>query len=489
LWFVHVDRPNGKSAPLGAHAQDARIRSVLLEELTRTDGTWIPPGRSEYLVLLNPDTLLAPDALGKLAPVMSERTADWIYSDDDRRDSSGKRCDPYFKGAFSPELALTDDYATRLAVVRRQAIHDAGGLQSNCREAQIYDLLLRIVGGGGTVKHATEVACHRRSSVPPTLGPHHRAAAERLMADRGIPASIHLGRRDSPSTFELQDIVWPRDLVAAQQVTIVIPTRDRVDLLARCIESIRRTVDLDRVRLLVVDDRSQHEETHRYLAMLVDDPKLRCRVLRPVPAGEPFNYARIMNAGSREVETDLMLHLNNDIEAISPGWLDRMTGWLAFADIGIVGAKLLYPDGSIQHAGVIVSPNLGAPGHLFAGLIGSDMGYQWLPHRVRNVSAVTGACLLTRTALFHELGGFDEEHLAVQFNDTDYCLRAIGAGKRVVYEPSAVLLHRESSSRGKGYDYRETLYFLEKYRDYQDPYASPRLDPGSVYGPTPLVAS
>ena len=182
-----------------------------------------------------------------------------------------------------------------------------------------------------------------------------------------------------------------------------------------------------------------------------------------------------------------MLHLNNDIEAIAPGWLDQLSGWLAFRDIGVVGAKLLYPDGSIQHAGVIVSPSHGAPGHLFNRLTGNDTGYQWLPHRVRNVSAVTGACLLTRTDLFHELGGFDEEHLGVQFNDTDYCLRAIATGKRVVYEPSAVLFHHESASRGRDYDYRETLFFLEKYRDYQDPFASPRLDVTSLYGPTPLA--
>jgi GT2 family glycosyltransferase len=420
---------------------------------------------------------------------MAEGAVDWIYTDDDRLDDSGKRSDPNLKGSFSPELALADDYATRLAVVRRSAAEDVGGLQSEWREAQVYDLLLRIAARGGPIRHVAEIGCHRRGPSASALGPHHRAAAQRSLAGRGVPAQIEVARRSSPSVFDLQEIVWPRELLAHQHVTIVIPTRDRVDLLERSIESLRCTVDLSRVQVLIVDDHSREEATRNYLATLSGDPDLRCRVIRPAPADDRFNYAMLMNAGSREVDTDLLLHLNNDIEAISPGWVDQMAGWLTFSAIGVVGAKLLYPDGSIQHAGVVVSPSYGAPGHLFARLMGNDSGYLWLPHRVRNVSAVTGACLLTRTDLFRELGGFDEEHLPVQFNDTDYCLRAIGAGKRVVYEPSAVLVHRERASRGQEYDYRETLFFLEKYRDYMDPFTSPLLDVTSLYGPTPLVVS
>ena len=486
LWLV----PLGGSpppAPLSGGA-DPRIHWAALDSLLRADGTWSPPGNSDHLILLNPDTLLAPDALYHLAPVLETSAADWIYTDDDRLDDDGHRSDPYLKGSFSPELALADDYTTRLATVRRSAVERVGGIRAAYREAQIYDLFLRVATLGGSIQHVPEVACHRRHALAAVLGPHHRSAVQRVLADHGVTARIDVRRRDSPTGLELQEIAWASDVTDCRKVTIVIPTRDRIELVARCIDSLRRTVDVDRVRLLIVDDCSEQESTRAYLAKLQDDRELRCRVIRPARPDAGFNYARLMNLAAREVETDLMLHLNNDIEAISPGWLDQLAGWLAFSDIGVVGAKLLYPDRSIQHAGVIVSTALGAPGHLFARLTGEDGGYQWLPHRVRNVSAVTGACLLTRTSLFHQVGGFDEDHLAVQFNDTDYCLRVMAAGSRIVYEPAAVLFHHESVSRGRDTDYQEALFFMKKYRAWRDPFVSPRLDVGSLYGPTPLVA-
>jgi GT2 family glycosyltransferase len=194
-----------------------------------------------------------------------------------------------------------------------------------------------------------------------------------------------------------------------------------------------------------------------------------------------------MNMASREVATPIMLHLNNDIEAIAPGWLEQMIGWLTVDGIGVVGAKLLDRHGSIDHAGVMVSPAQGMLDHMFARLKADDPGYQWLPHRLRNVSAVTGACLLTRTDDFCNLGGFDEEHLRVQFNDVDYCLRVIASGKRVVYEPAAVLYHDVSASRGLAHDYRETAFFLEKYRSYREPFVSQYFEARSISGPTPRL--
>jgi GT2 family glycosyltransferase len=210
-------------------------------------------------------------------------------------------------------------------------------------------------------------------------------------------------------------------------------------------------------------------------------------VVRAPDSGGTFNYARLMNLAARHVDTPLMLHLNNDVEAIAPGWLEQMQGWLTVPGIGIVGPKLLYPDGAIQHAGVMVMPGLFTPEHLFHRVANDDPGYQWLPHRLRNVTAVTGACMLTRTALFRDAGGFDEEHLPVQFNDIDYCLRVIARGHRIVYEPAAVLRHRTSASRAGQHDYRENMYFLNKYRNVIDPYISPDVEPLSMLGRTPVL--
>jgi GT2 family glycosyltransferase len=283
-----------------------------------------------------------------------------------------------------------------------------------------------------------------------------------------------------------QRVKWRQAGLSDADVTIVIPTRDRVDLLRSCLASLRRTLDMSRVKVLIVDDQSRQAETATFLAEL-ERTAPGCRILRTRAASDAFNYARLMNLAAREVDTPLMLHLNNDVEALTPGWLEQMKGWLTFPGVGAVGAKLLYPDGSIQHAGVIVVPGLFAIDHLFHRLRNDDPGYQWLPHRLRNVSAVTGACVLTRTALFHEVGGFDEEHLPVQFNDIDYCLRVIACGQRIVYEPAAVLCHQTSASRGGQYDYRETVYFMTKYHDLADPYISPHVEPLSMLSPTPRL--
>ena len=198
----------------------------------------------------------------------------------------------------------------------------------------------------------------------------------------------------------------------------------------------------------MIDDASQQDSARALLESLVRERPFGCRVIRHARRSEAFNYARLMNEAAAVVDTPLMLHLNNDVQGVAPGWLEQMTGWMTCPEVGIVGAKLLYPDGLVQHAGVIVLPDQ-IPEHLFHRLDPAQAGYQWLPHRLRNVSAVTGACLLTRTQLYARVGGFDEEHLAVQFNDIDYCLEVIAHGYRIVYEPAATLRHVTSASRGR----------------------------------------
>ena len=468
---------------LKGHPKQSRIRIVSLDEITRPDGTWLPPGTGETVVFLDPQSLLAPDALERIARIAECEPDAWIYTDDDLLDSAGRRSDPNLKGAFSPELALVDDYASRVAVSPRRAIVDAGGLRPAYAGAQIYELFLRVVDAGTGVEHLADVCCHRRTRVPPVLTDTHRRAASEALARRGAEAEVVPepdGKRKVPS----QRVRWHKDPDAAG-VTIVIPTRDRVDLLRACVSSLRQTVDMTRVEVLIVDDQSRQPDTLTFLADF--ERRTGCRVLRTAAESDTFNYSRLMNLAAREVNTPLMLHLNNDIEAITPGWLEQMQGWFTLPGIGVVGPKLLYPDGAIQHAGVMVVPGLFTPEHLFHHLPNDDPGYQWLPHRLRNVSAVTGACVLTRTALFREVGGFDEEHLQVQFNDIDYCLRVIARGKRVVYEPAAVLYHRTSASRGEQFDYRETLYFLGKYRDLTDPFISPNVEPLSMLGHTPAL--
>jgi GT2 family glycosyltransferase len=461
----------------------------LVRDWTRPDGSWLPPGQGSHVVLIDASTLMAEGVPVRLAEALSGRSdADWIYTDEDRIDEHGAQWDPYLKASFNLPLAVVDDYATRLAVVGRAAIERAGGLRAEYGEAQIYELLLRIAVAGGRIEHLPEIGCHRLGPVPAGLSHQHHVAAKRVVFGTSTPATIETMTAVTSGHLGLETVSWKGKVTDTPSVTIVIPTRDRLDLLRPCVESILRTVDPERTRLLILDDQSHDEQTLEYLRSLESgQSSLKCRVITPPRIDGAFNYARLMNIGSREAETPLMLHLNNDVQATAYGWLDQMVGWMSFPQVGIVGAKLLYPDNSIQHAGVVVSPGSGALEHFQSMLFADDPGYRWWPHRVREVSAVTGACLLTRTTLFQSLGGFDEQHFAVQFNDIVFCLRARQAGTRVVYEPSAVLYHVTSASRGRDFDHHETLRFLKKYAGYRDPFISPHLDPVSVCGPTPTL--
>jgi len=468
---------------LDGRREDPRIRLVRLDNLVSADGTWLPPGTGETVVFLDPQSLLAPGALARIARMTLIKPDAWIYTDDDLLDGAGRRSDPNLKGAFSPELALVDDYATRVAVSPRRAVVEAGGLHPAYGGAQIYELFLRVVDAGVRVEHLAHVCCHRRTLVPPVLTREHRRAANQALARRGVAAEV-VSEQTVERGVAGQRVKWRQGDSSRAEVTIVIPTRDRVDLLRVCLNSLRRTLDMSRVKVLIVDDQSRQPDTLTFLADF--ERTAGCRVLRTAAVSDTFNYSMLINLGAREVDTPLMLHLNNDVEAITPGWLEQMQGWLTLPGIGVVGPKLLFPDGSIQHAGVMVVPQL-APAHLFLRLPNHEPGYQWLPHRLRNVSAVTGACVLTHTALFHDVGGFDEEHLPVQFNDIEYCLRVMARGKRIVYEPAAVLRHRTSASRGDHVDYRENVYFLATYRDHTDPYISPHVEPLSMMGHTPTL--
>jgi GT2 family glycosyltransferase len=341
-------------------------------------------------------------------------------------------------------------------------------------------LLLRSVDAGAIVEHLAIIGCHRLRPAPAVLSEAHRRAAAASLARQRVVATI-----EQPGGGSAPRVCWSPSTI---ETTIVIPVRNRVELLTKCVESLIRTVNPDRTRVVVADDESNEPGMLEFLSQLARDSPLRCRVLRVPRHGQAFNYARLVNAAAATVETPLMLHLNNDIEAIERGWLEQMAGWLDLDGVGVVGARLLAANGTVQHAGVFLREGH-EPEHLFTGLEGDDAGYQSLAARARNVSAVTGACLLTRTELYRSLGGFDEGRFAVQFGDVDYCLRASDSGKRVVYEPAATLRHEGSATRGARYDPAENAAYIERHGHRRERFHSALLAASSLAGPTPLVAS
>jgi GT2 family glycosyltransferase len=261
-------------------------------------------------------------------------------------------------------------------------------------------------------------------------------------------------------------------------VSIVIPTRDRKDLLEQCIRGLDHTTHYRNFEIIIVDNDSREPDTKAYFKALTARADIRI-----IAAPGAFNYSRLINLGALQARGELLMALNNDIEAIEPGWLDELVGQVLRPGVGLVGALLLYPDRSVQHAGVVIGLG-GVAGHIFAKSEAGNPGYAVRIMVAQDMNAVTGACHIMRRDLFHRLGGFDEKHLAVAYNDIDFCLRVREAGLRVIYTPFAPLLHRHSASRGS--DVRpERLSSFTWERDYMrmrwahlmwdDPFFNPNL--------------
>ncbi len=470
---------------------DPRIKPVFRTangHIARATNSALEVATGEFIALLDHDDLLSHDALLQVAQAVARHpTAGCLYTDEDKIDDTGRRYDPQFKGDWSPEMALTHNYTHHLTVIRRSIVEQAGRLRPEFNGAQDIDLFLR----------CWELIPDRDVVHVPCIGYHWRAHAESTAtrgdqkgylfdaARRGIAEAV--ARRHLRAEPFLPDIAknyalclhqlkWDSALLRENPVTIVIPTKDRADLLRTCLDSLARTTPQESVNVVVVDDNSTDPATLAYLDTLAARTDLRCEVLRAPAAPDGFNYSRLVNLGTARVTTPLVLHLNNDVEALAPGWLEDMVGWSTIPGVGIVGAKLLYPDGTINHAGISLSRTDGLPHVLFEREPAEDLGTLFLPHAARNVVAVTGACLLTRTGLYRELGGFDEADLRVAYNDVDYCLRAGTAGQRTVFTPQAVLRHIGSATRGNAYAEREHLAYIARHGTRRDPYHSETLD-------------
>jgi GT2 family glycosyltransferase/glycosyltransferase involved in cell wall biosynthesis len=489
--------PHVKAMLEQAAQADTRIKVVYRSEnghFVKATNSALEMAEGEYIALLDHDDLLSADALLQVAECVAKfPTVDWIYTDEDKIDESGHHYDPQMKGEWSPEMALTHNYTHHLTVIRRSLVTAIGGLRTDFKGAQDLDLFLRVSEHttSDRIKHIAQVCYHWRSHPESTASDGkqkeyifqsaHRAIEEAI-ARRGLRAKPFLPRIAQQYGLCLYQLRWDSSLIAENPVTIIIPTKDRIDLLKRCLASLLKTLDPQFVKLIIINDRSVEPETETYLQKLQEDRIFDCRVLSSdQPEDEGFNYAYLMNRALDYIETDYILHLNNDVEAISPGWLEDMVGWMSIAGVGVVGAKLLYPNQTIQHAGVVIGPHDGLADHLFLGLPQKEVGYLCLPHGARNVAAVTGACLLTSTHLYRELGGFDQENFAVQYNDVDYCLRVLQAGKRVVYTPQACLIHQTSASRKDNYNHEEHLNFLKLYGNFQDPFWNESLDINSMF--------
>ena len=425
--------------------------------------------------MLDHDDLLEPDALAHLALYLdAQPETDLVYSDEDQIGPDHRPHSPQFKPDWSPELLLSFCYVGHLAAIRRGLYQELGGMRSDFDGSREHDLWLRAAERTRRVGHVPQVLDHRRI-VPGSSSAH------------GKPATLEAGRRAVEEAFRRRGLVCPVEQRrwAAQagcavfepampddgpSVAILIPTRNHGARLELAIDSLARTTYRN-YRIYVIDNESDDPETLRYLASLPH------RVLRIANPDGRFNFSAINNAAAAMVEEDLLLFLNDDTEVINPRWLSQMVGWSRLEGVGAVGARLLYPDGRVQHAGVAHPFNEGLSGHSFRLLPWWNPGPLNLANVSRNSLAVTAACMLTPRKLFAELGGFDQDRFAVAYNDADYCYRLGDAGYRCVYCAEAELYHHEGLSRGQGDDPRELRRFSRAARPSHRPVLQPPSRP------------
>ena len=437
----------------------------------------------DFILFLDNDDELTPDALGEVALYISQNPEiDFLYSDDDKISTEGKRFDPQFKPEYSPELLLSYMYMGHLCVVRKEIFDKIGGFRIGFEGSQDYDFALRATEISRQVGHLPLVLYHWRTTPGSTAisggeKPKSFLAGKKAVQESLIRRGV-VGNISQPdwAVRENLGIFKPTFPDQGNSVTIIIPTKNQAKLLKACIESLGKTT-YQNYQVFVIDNESDESETLEYLESLkyLYFGEANISVIPVANTDGKFNFAAINNRAVEKVKTEYILFLNNDTEIIYPHWLSQMMGYAKIPGVGAVGAKLIYPDKRIQHAGVIHGLHHGLAGHAFKLLHSENRGYLSQAFVSRNYSAVTAACMLTPRKLFLELGGFDEENFAVAYNDADYGYRLLESGYRSVYCADAELIHKEGTSRGYSDNPQEEANYRRKYSQMIDEFYSPHF--------------
>jgi GT2 family glycosyltransferase len=469
-----------------AARSDDRIKVAYRERnghISAASNTALALASGEFVAFLDHDDLLAENALAEVALELDRRPdAEFLYSDEDRLDTRGRRCEPYFKPDWNPELLLGNNYLCHLAVARRALVERVGGFREGFEGSQDYDLFLRIirqVEDPRRIRHIARVLYHWRKAPGSTAAlvtskPYAAIAGRRALSDHLAGDGVVVEHGTVPTFYRVR---YPLP-DPPPPVSLIIPTRDGGDYLIACVESILTATEYPDYELIVVDNGSRERATVEFLAEF--GKRERCRVLS---YEREFNFSAINNMAARQAAGEVLGFVNDDIEVQTPDWLEEMVSYVVRPEVGAVGAKLLYPNGRIQHGGIALGIG-GVAGHMHKGWPGDDPGYFGRLICPQAVSAVTAACMLIARSKFEEADGFEQESLTIAFNDIDLCLRIREAGYRNVWTPYAVLWHAESASRGyeDTEDKRqrfetETAYMKHRWGSVlvNDPYYNPNL--------------
>ena len=466
-------------------AKDKRIKYCLLdsnEGLAGNTNEALEMADGDFVVLTDHDDLLSPEALYQCAKaVQKEPQTDVIYSDEDKVDMSGKKFfEPHFKSDYNIDLLCTMNYICHLFVVRKDVMERAGLFESCYDGAQDHDFILRCTEKAEHIVHIPKVLYHWRCHAQSTSeNPESKlyafengCKAVKAHYDRiGIPAEVEQGPFYG---MYRTHYLWKEQPL----VSILIPNKDHVTDLKKCMDSIEEKSTYRNFEFIIVENNSTEEETFAYYKEIEKRDNVRVLYYK-----EDFNYSRINNFGAKEANGEYVLLLNNDTEMIEPDSIKEMLDVCMRPDVGIVGAKLIFEDNTIQHAGVIIGFG-GVAGHAFIGQDRDDNGYFSRIISVQDLSAVTAACLMVRRSVFDEVEGLNEE-FKVAFNDIDFCLKVRKAGYLVVYNPYAQFYHYESKSRGQEDSADKVARFQQEIGlfgerwgellEHGDPYYNPNL--------------
>jgi GT2 family glycosyltransferase len=452
--------------------RDSRVSLTRLAErsgISAATNAALSLATGEYVAFLDHDDVLKPHALAQVVRWLDADPAlDLVYSDEDKLGPSGRFTEARWKPDFSPNLLLCQNYICHFLVVRRSLIESLGGLRPEYDGSQDYDLVLRVTDVTDHIAHVPDSLyswrMHEQSAASAGDNkPWAWMAAQKALGDwlrRREAGGGAGGWTEEGAWFDVHRVRFRR--AGEPKVSIIIPTRNGRHLLGRCVESVISKSVYANFELVVVDNQSDDPETLEYLATLPG------QVLR---YPHEFNYPRQLNLAVAAVDCDVLVFLNNDTEVLTTDWLDRLIEQAMRPEVGAVGPRLLFPDGKVQHEGIIVGAWRGHANSV-------EWGNWWrMGDLLRDVSAVTGACMATRPGVYWRVGGYDER-LRVAYNDVDFCLRLHQAGYQVVYEPDAALLHAEGSTRGLVEDPEDAPLFNERWRPRSscDPYYNPNLN-------------
>lgn len=468
-------------------AKDPRIVLCFREEnghISESSNTALNAAQGEWVALLDHDDLLHPLALYFVIEALQDAPeAEIIFSDEDKIDANGLRYGPYFKGNYNRELMWAQNMISHLGCYKRKTLLEIGGFRKGFEGSQDYDLALRVIerSHASQIVHIPRVLYHWRAIEGSTAlasdqKPYAELASRRALTDHLARIGIKATVGPAPEIPNMNR-VRPALPSPLPLVSILIPTRDRIELLRTCIESLQNISTYPHIEIIVIDNGSVEEDSLAYFSQL---KRQGIQVLRDESA---FNYSALNNRAAQIASGDFLCLMNNDIEITTPGWLEEMLSFAALPGVGAVGTRLWYPNGQgLQHGGVVIGLG-GVAGHAHIGLPKGQTGYFGRVALHHRLVAVTAACLLIRKEHYMTVNGLDED-LAVAFNDVDFCLRLYQSGLASIFTPFAEMVHHESASRGNDLSEAQRDRFMaeekfmhERWKDVlnQDPFFSPNL--------------